>query len=169
MTTQPKHRIYVTRKQRSRENENITPLIRRSIKATLEAEGIIMPCEVNVLITNDPGIREINKNTRNIDKPTDVLSFPTYEFKPGDFDADESFLDPGSGRLFLGDIALSLERATAQAKEYKHGRDREIGYLVIHSTLHLLGYDHMDEGPNKALMRGREREILKRTGIYENE
>jgi len=167
MTTQPKHRIYVTRKQRSKENENITPLIRRCIKATLEEEGIFQPCEVNVLITNDIGIKEINKNTRNIDRPTDVLSFPMFELKPGEFEADESFFDPDSGRVFLGDVALSLERAAAQAIEYKHSKDREIGYLVIHSTLHLLGYDHMDEGPDKVLMRGREREILKKIGIYD--
>lgn len=169
MTTQPKHRVYVTRKQRSKENENITPLIRRCIKATLEAEGVFQPCEVNVLITNDGGIQEINKNTRNIDKATDVLSFPMFEFKPGRFEADESFLDPETGRLFLGDVALSLERAAAQAAEYRHSKDREIGYLVIHSTLHLLGYDHLDEGPQKRQMRFREREILKKIGIDENE
>ncbi len=169
MTTQPKHRIYVTRKQRSRDNENITPLIRRCIKATLETEGVSLPCEVNVLITNDSGIRAINRESRNIDKPTDVLSFPMFEFRPGKFAADETFLDPETGRIFLGDVAISLERAAAQAEEYGHGKEREIGYLVIHSTLHLLGYDHTDEGPMKKQMRSREREIIKKIGISENE
>lgn len=169
MTSQPKHRIYVTRKQRSRDNENITLLIRRCIKATLEAEGVVLPCEVNVLITNDNGIREINRETRKIDRPTDILSFPMFEFTPGKFSADDTFLDPETGRMFLGDIVMSLERAAAQAVEYRHGRDREIGYLIIHSTLHLLGYDHMDEGAAKRKMRLREKEILKKIGIGEND
>jgi len=169
MRKQLKHRIYVTRKQRSKEFQSVTLLVRRCVKATLDAEGVNYPCEVHVLITNDREIQTINKETRGIDRPTDVLSFPSFEFAPGHFKADDSFLDPETGRIFLGDIVVSLERVVEQAEEFGHSRQRELAYLVIHSTLHLLGYDHTDEGVEKARMRRREKEILSRIGIDENE
>jgi len=169
MRKQLKHRIYVTRKQRSKEFESVTLLVRRCVKATLDAEGVELPCEVNVLITSDREIQTINKEQRGVDKPTDVLSFPSFEFKPGCFEADEGFLDPDTGRIFLGDIVISLERVLEQAERFGHSKQRELAYLVIHSTLHLLGYDHMDEGAEKARMRRREKEILSRIGIDENE
>ena len=110
-----------------------------------------------MLITNDSGIRAINAASRDIDKPTDVLSFPMFQLEasklPEDWDA---YMDPESGLCPLGDMAISLERAVAQAKEFGHSTRREIGYLTIHSVLHLLGYDHLDEGPQKAAMRARE-------------
>ena len=134
--------------------------IRRCIEATLAAEGISAPCEINVLVTNDRGIHAINKASRNIDRPTDVLSFPMFTLEPGDPPQDwEPYLDPESGLCPLGDMCISLERAVAQAKEFGHSARREIGYLTIHSMLHLLGYDHLDEGPQKAQMRSREESI----------
>ena len=169
MRKQIKHRIYVTRKQRSKEFESVTLLVRRCVKATLDAEGVDYPCEVHVLITNDREIQSINNETRGIDRPTDVLSFPSFEFKPGRFKADESFADPETGRIFLGDIAVSLERVIEQAKKFGHSKQRKLAYLVIHSTLHLLGYDHKDEGAEKVRMRRREKEIIGRIGIDENE
>ena len=134
--------------------------IKRCIAQTLQAENVIVPCEINVLVTDDTVIRGINASSRNIDKPTDVLSFPMFEFAPGQLPEDwEEYLDPGTGYCPLGDMVISLERAVAQAKEFGHSVRREIGYLTIHSMLHLLGYDHMDEGPMKAQMREREEMI----------
>ena len=138
----------------------ISAIIKRCIEATLTAEGVHMPCEINVLITNDKGIHAINLASRNIDKPTDVLSFPMFQFEAGNPPADwEEFLDPETDLCPLGDMAISLERAITQAKEFGHSTRREVGYLTIHSMLHLLGYDHLDEGPQKAQMRSREEAI----------
>ena len=138
----------------------VTAIIRRCIADTLAAEGVNAPCEINVLITNDKGIHAINKASRNIDRPTDVLSFPMFQLEPGNPPADwEEYLDPETELCPLGDMCISLERATAQAKEFGHSVKREVGYLTIHSMLHLLGYDHLDEGPMKAQMRGREETI----------
>ena len=135
----------------------ISAVIKRCIEATLLAEGITVPCEINVFVTNDNGIRAINLASRCIDKPTDVLSFPMFQLEAGNPPKDwEEYLDPETDLCPLGDIAISLERAIAQAKEFGHSARREVGYLTIHSMLHLLGYDHLDEGPQKAQMRGRE-------------
>ena len=135
-------------------------VIKDCIKATLEAEKVTVPCEINVMVTNDRGIHAINLATRNIDKPTDVLSFPMFTLEPGVLPDDWSaYLDPETNLCPLGDMAISLERAMAQAKEYGHSTRRELGYLTIHSILHLLGYDHLDEGPMKAQMRKREEMI----------
>ena len=137
-----------------------TGVIKQCIRAVLQQEGITADCEVNVLITDDTGIRAINKASRNIDKPTDVLSFPMFQLEPGNPPSDWSgYIDPETGLCPLGDMVISLERAIAQAKEFGHSVRREIGYLTIHSMLHLLGYDHMDEGAEKAQMRAREEEI----------
>lgn len=141
-------------------NVPVTRNIRRCIEATLDAEGITAPCEINVLITNDSGIHAINLASRNIDRPTDVLSFPMFELEAGNPPEEwDSYLDPETGLCPLGDMAISLERARAQAKEFGHSAKREVGYLTIHSMLHLLGYDHLDEGPQKAQMRAREEAI----------
>lgn len=135
-------------------------VIRQCIQKTLDLEGVKVPCEINVLVTDDPGIRAINQASRGIDKATDVLSFPMFAFDVGTLPTDWSaYLDPETGRCPLGDMAISLERAAAQAMEFGHTLRREVGYLTIHSVLHLLGYDHLDEGPQKAQMRGREEEI----------
>lgn len=149
-------------------DECTTPLeglLRRVIGAVLDAEGVAVPCEVDVLFTDDEGIREINAEQRGVDKPTDVLSFPMFEYTPGTPPTDPADADPETGLLPLGDMVLSVERAAAQAEEYGHGLDRETAYLAVHSVLHLLGYDHMDEGPEKAKMRAREEEILESLGI----
>ena len=135
----------------------VSSTITKCIEKTLELQGVDVPCEINVLITNDAGIQAINKASRNIDKPTDVLSFPMFQFTPEVLPEDWSdFLDPETGFCPLGDMAISLERATAQSEEYGHSLTREVGYLTIHSMLHLLGYDHVDEGVQKAQMRQRE-------------
>ena len=135
------------------------------ITAALEAEGVEVPCEINVLRTDDEGIHTVNRETRGVDRPTDVLSFPMFELEPGVPPEGEAFLDPETGRCPLGDMCISLERAAAQAEEYGHSLDRELCYLAVHSVLHLLGYDHLDEGPMKRQMRAREEAILGKLGI----
>lgn len=138
----------------------VASIIRRCVEATLDAECVNVPCEINVFVTNDNGIRAINGASRGIDKATDVLSFPMFQLTPGQLPEDWSeYLDPETDMCPLGDMAISLERAIAQAKEFGHSTRREIGYLTIHSMLHLLGYDHLDEGVQKAQMRKREEDI----------
>ncbi len=138
----------------------ITAHISKCIEATLREENITVPCEINILVTNDQQIHAINQASRGIDRPTDVLSFPMFQLEPGNPPKDwQEYLDIATGLCPLGDMCISLERATAQSKEYGHSVKREVGYLTIHSMLHLLGYDHLDEGPQKRQMRAREEHI----------
>lgn len=140
-------------------------LLERAITAALEAEGVKTPCEVDVLITDDEAIHQINLEQRGVDRPTDVLSFPMFNYLPGQPPADGADADPATGLTPLGDMVISLERARAQAEEYGHPLERELSYLAVHSVLHLLGYDHMDEGEEKAQMRAREEAILGKLGM----
>lgn len=140
-------------------------LIRRAIRSTLAAEKIKVPCYISVLLTDDAGIHAINREFRDVDRPTDVLSFPQNECVPGAFDPAEMEHDPETGCVLLGDMVLSLERAAEQGEAFGHGTEREIGYLTVHSMLHLLGYDHMDEGPMKRQMRAREEVICNQLGL----
>ena len=144
--------------------EPYADLLRQVIPAALEAEGVAVPWEVDVLFTDDEGIHQINLEQREVDRPTDVLSFPMFDLQPGEHPT-EADADPGTGLVPLGDMVISLERAKAQGEEYGHGTRREVAYLAVHSVLHLLGYDHMDEGPMKAQMRAREEAILEQLGI----
>ena len=138
----------------------ISYIISQCVEATLKAEGIDVPCEINVLVTDDKGIHAINQASRNIDRPTDVLSFPMFQLEPGNPPEEwDEYLDFETNMCPLGDMCISLERAIAQAKEFGHSTRREIGYLTIHSMLHLLGYDHLDEGEQKRQMRAREESI----------
>ena len=138
----------------------ISGIISKCIHAVLEEEKVNVPCEINVLVTDDQGIQVINQAAREIDKPTDVLSFPMFSLTAGKLPEDwEEYLDPDTNLCPLGDMVISLERATLQAKEFGHSLRREVGYLTIHSMLHLLGYDHLDEGEQKKQMRKREEEI----------
>lgn len=155
------HHIPVTADVPVAAAEETIALIRRTIRTALREEGVAVPCEVDVLLTDDRGIHTINREMRNVDRPTDVLSFPMFCYTPGQPPADTDDADPATGLTPLGDMVISLERAEAQAAEYGHSRRRELSYLVVHSVLHLLGYDHLDEGPQKARMRSREEAILK--------
>ena len=155
-----KHKINMVFEELSLRRFTIGAIIKTCISETLKAERICVPCEINVLVTNDAGIHIINKTSRDIDRPTDVLSFPMFEFTPGNPPTDwVEYQDPATGLVPLGDMCISLQRAEAQAKEFGHSLRREVGYLTIHSMLHLLGYDHLDEGPMKQQMRGREEAI----------
>ncbi len=147
--------------------EDFAEVLQRVIPAALDAEGVELPCEINVLFTDDAGIHAINLEQRGVDRPTDVLSFPMFDFTPGEppLASDEELLDPGSRLLPLGDMVFSVDRIRAQAEEFGHSRERELAYLAVHSVLHLLGYDHMDDGAQKAQMREREEKILNALGI----
>lgn len=155
-----RHKINLVFEQLGFQKFAIAANIRKCIHETLKAEGVNVRCEINVLVTNDAGIQVINRESRSLDKPTDVLSFPMFDLTPGVLpDSWEDYLDPESGLLPLGDMCISLERAMAQAQEFGHSVRREVGYLTIHSMLHLMGYDHLDEGEMKKQMRGREEAI----------
>ena len=134
----------------------ISAIIKQCIEATLSHQNVIVPCEINVMVTDDIGIRSINKAYRDIDKATDVLSFPMFQLTPGIPPEGEEYLDPETKMCPLGDMAISLECAIAQSKEFGHSVRREVGYLTIHSMLHLLGYDHVQEAEDKVLMRQQE-------------
>ena len=142
--------------------------IRRAVLAALKSEGVDVPCIVEVCVTDDEAIRRTNLETRAVDRPTDVLSFPMFELSPGEKPRPD-WADPDTDKVLLGDMMLSLERARAQAAESGHSPEREVCYLAVHSVLHLLGYDHMDEGPMKAQMREHEEAILGRLGITRKE
>nr|WP_300168353.1 rRNA maturation RNase YbeY [uncultured Flavonifractor sp.] len=148
--------------------EPYADLLRQVIPAALAAEHVETACEVDVLFTDDQGIHQINLEQREVDRPTDVLSFPMFDLQPGEHPGKED-ADPGTGLVPLGDMVISLERAQAQGEEYGHGTRREVAYLAVHSVLHLLGYDHMDDGPMKAQMREREEAILGELGITREE
>ena len=134
--------------------------LRHTVNAALGAEGMALRCEINILLTDDEGIRQVNRTMREIDRATDVLSFPMFDLTPGEHPGEED-ADPDTGLVPLGDMCISLQRARAQAQEYGHSFEREVCYLCVHSVLHLLGYDHLDEGEMKRQMRAREEEIMK--------
>lgn len=159
------HDILITRDKPNLGSNMAAKLIKSAITKTLEVEGVTLPCEVNVLLTDDAGIHEINLEFRSVDRPTDVLSFPMNELIAGEFSSEYCEKNMDTDKIMLGDMVLSLERAREQAIEYNHSENREISYLTIHSILHLLGYDHMDEAEEKRLMRSREEIVCERLGI----
>ncbi len=144
-------------------------LLSKIMEQVMELEGCPYETSVNLLITDNEGIREYNRDYRNIDKETDVLSFPNLSFeRAGDFsfaEANEAdCFDPDSGELLLGDIILSVDRIRDQAKEYGHSLLREFAFLTAHSMFHLCGYDHMEPG-EAAVMEQKQEEVLLRLDI----
>lgn len=133
-------------------------LVFDAVKASLSVEGFTGSTEVNVTFVSDSKIREINREFRSIDSATDVLSFPLGE--NGDYD-----VNPENGCLMLGDVIISVEHALKQADIFGHSTEREIAYLTVHSIFHLLGYDHVDEGEDKKLMRECEEKALAIIGL----
>jgi len=134
-------------------------LVRLAVEATLAYEAVARELEVSVTFTDDEGIQRLNRNYRKIDKPTDVLSFPLFDFE-GDEDAiSEEICD------MLGDIVISLERAAAQAEEFGHSFEREVAFLTVHSMLHLLGYDHETSEEDELDMRRRQTAIMEMLGL----
>ena len=159
------HEIQIYREKRGLGYPEAAKLVRRAIRAALRAEGVGADCAVSVMLTDDAGIHAINLEQRGVDRPTDVLSFPLNELDEWGFDPAACEYDYGTGRLLLGDMVLSLERCAAQGEEYGHGFARELSYLTVHSLLHLLGYDHLDEGERKRHMRAREDYIMEELGL----
>lgn len=155
------YKINLTFDRRRAANLGLGLHLRKCIRQALKFQGVNVPCEINVLITDNAGIQSINLATRQIDSATDVLSFPMFQMEAGVLPEDWSdYLDVETGRVPLGDMVISLQRALEQAAEFGHGIKRETGYLAVHSVLHLLGYDHLDEGNMKRQMRRQEETIM---------
>ena len=143
-------------------------IIRDVVEASLDYEKCPYEAEVNVILTDNEAIREINREQRQIDSATDVLSFPMVDYEtPSDFDhveeAVEDYFNPETGELMLGDIVISVEKVEEQAEKYGHSQTRELAFLVAHSMLHLCGYDHMEE-EERLEMEERQRAILDTRG-----
>lgn len=154
------HEIYISREITGLGHNNSAALIKRAAAMALDAEGVDTPCIISVMLTDDEGIHRVNREFRGVDRPTDVLSFPMNELAPGEFDAALCERDMDSGAVLLGDMMISVPRCAAQGEEFGHGYERELMYLTVHSVLHLLGYDHVDEGEMKRQMRAREKAIM---------
>ena len=145
---------------------DVKTILTSVIEESLDYLNCPYEAEVNVLLTDNESIKEINKEQRNIDNPTDVLSFPMNEIKPPGNFADEDTLcfNPESGELILGDIVISIDKVKEQAKLYNHSELREIAFLTAHSMLHLSGFDHIDDSERK-LMEEKQKDILERLNI----
>ncbi len=144
------------------------PIINKVISEAIDYEECPYECEVNVVLTDNEGIHQVNKEFRNIDSPTDVLSFPMVQYEePSDFSQVEEMEDcfnPETGELLLGDIMISVEKIKQQSKAYGHSLERELGFLIAHSMLHLFGYDHLEDVERDA-MELRQSEILNNIGL----
>lgn len=143
-------------------------IIEQVVLESLDYENCPYEAEVNVVLTDDRQIREVNKEFRDIDKATDVLSFPMIDYEaPSEFDhleeAAEDYFNPETGELMLGDIMVSVDKVEEQALKYGHSTARELAFLVAHSMLHLCGYDHMEE-EERLVMEKKQNEILERRG-----
>ena len=145
-------------------NDKINKLIEDTIELCMKSEKLDKDYEVSVIIVDDHEIRSINKEHRNIDRTTDVLSFPMVEFHNGELISDEGDYDMDLDELILGDIIISAETAKRQSAEYGHSFEREIAFLTAHSCFHLLGYDHMEEEEEKVMMSKQE-SILEKMGL----
>lgn len=156
-----KNTIYFTNKQKT---IPITPairaLIRKAVTQTLALEGFSSPAEVSVSFVDNEEIHALNLEYRGKDKPTDVLSFPMWEDEEGVGD-----IDPAGDAVLLGDIVISAEKAVSQAEEYGHSKEREFAFLAVHSTLHLLGYDHEVSEEEEAYMNQKQEEVLVKIGL----
>lgn len=155
----PKLKVYVKNNQNEiKVPVGIRMLIRRCCQAVLTTEGFTENAEVSVSFVSNSEIRLLNKNYRNKDRVTDVLSFPLME-------ENNVERNPETGYVLLGDIVISLETAVKQASNYGHSLEREIGFLTVHSMLHLLGYDHETSPLDERIMREKEESVLEKLGI----
>ena len=167
--------IYVDNRQdKFKVDSNFEEILKNAIEFALSEEKVDKKCEVSLVFVDNKQIKEINNETRNIDRATDVLSFPMLDYPNGKVykdvytgkEMDKTYFD--GEELILGDIVLSLERAEEQRVEFNHSFNRECSYLVVHSVLHLLGYDHMEE-EEKKVMRAREEDILSKLKLTRND
>ena len=143
-------------------------LFEQIVETVLDEEQCPYEAAVNLLITDNAAIREINQTNRQVDKPTDVLSFPMAEYEaPADFSDLENQADcfePDSGELMLGDIVLSQDKILEQAQEYGHSVKREFAFLIVHSMLHLIGYDHIEDS-DRTQMEAKQKVLMEMLGI----
>jgi probable rRNA maturation factor len=151
-------------------NLNYEDIINKVINKSLDLEKCPYEIELNVILTDNKEIQEINREYRSIDAPTDVLSFPFLDYnEPSDFsgleDAANDYFNPETGELLLGDIIISVEKVIEQAKEYGHSKERELAFLTAHSMMHLFGYDHMEE-EERIIMEDRQNRVLEELQIY---
>ena len=162
--------FYVDNEVNAEFDFDIEKLALEVAEEVLRCEGFSYDAECSLVITDDEGIREMNRDFREIDSPTDVLSFPGVDFgMPGDFSVIESgqgadFIDPDTGCVMLGDIVINEKRVRSQAEEYGHSTKREFAFLVAHSMLHLLGYDHMEK-EEAEVMEEKQEKALSNLGI----
>lgn len=154
-------------------NLDYEKIIRAVIEQAVDYEKCPYETEVNVILTDNQAIHEVNKEYRQVDRPTDVLSFPMIEYStPADFDSLEEdmencpqdYFNPDTGELILGDIMISVEKVTEQADKYGHSKERELAFLTAHSMMHLFGYDHMEESEAK-VMEAKQSAVLELLGI----
>lgn len=150
-------------------NDAYIKLFEKVVECALDYENCPFETEVSITITDNDEIRTLNKNFRNKDKPTDVLSFPLLEFdKPSQFDAidenDDELFDLDNGELILGDIVISYDKSKEQADLYGHSLERELGFLIAHSMLHLMGYDHIIS-KEEQIMNEKQEQILSEVGL----
>lgn len=161
-------RIYLENEEGPELDLNYTEIANLVTEGVLDYENCPYESQVELLLTNNDEIQRINNEFRGIDRPTDVLSFPMIEYEsPADFSSveeDDSNFDPETGELILGNIVISKEKVLAQAEEYGHSVKREFAFLIAHSMLHLLGYDHMEED-ERLVMEEKQRSILANLGI----
>ena len=164
---------YIENETEERFSFDVQEVTDKVMAAVLESENCPYEAQINLVITDNVGIREVNRQFRQTDRETDVLSFPNAEYpRPSDFSGLEEqsadYFDPDSGELLLGDIMISAEKVKEQARLYNHSEKREFAFLVAHSMLHLCGYDHMEK-EEAAVMEQKQEEILKSLGITREE
>ncbi|MBQ8474648.1 MAG: rRNA maturation RNase YbeY [Clostridia bacterium] len=152
-------RVYFSNEQNKfSADEMLERLVHRAVRGVLENEGIEYDCSVSVTFVDNEGIKELNRDYRDKDVETDVLSFPMYAFTEDDMPMTDHAVE-------LGDIVLSLEKASSQAEEFGHSYNREVAFLTVHSVLHLLGYDHVTSEEDEAEMRRKQREVMEKLDI----
>ncbi len=147
--------------------DNINGLLNRAVETSMQIEGFNIPSEVSITLVDNASIREINKQYRGIDKPTDVLSFPLLEGSNGKLEIKEADYNKDEKLLLLGDIVISLEMAVTQSEEYGHSFERELAFLTTHGMFHLLGYDHEEEDEAK-IMFGKQETVLLQMRLQRN-
>ncbi|NLX63729.1 MAG: rRNA maturation RNase YbeY [Clostridiaceae bacterium] len=158
-------KLTVYNQQKAHEiSKDIKRLIEKAVKLCVKKEGFPYPCEAYVTLTDNENIKVLNLEYRGIDKATDVLSFPIIQYINGEPQIQPGDMDPGSGRVFLGDIIISVEKAFEQAENFGHSVERELAFLAVHGALHLLGYDHETETDEKRMFSLQE-DILNEMGL----
>ncbi len=158
-------KVYIENEQSQTEiTQAYGELLERTALYCLAEENIEVGCEINILLTDDAAIRDINRQFRDIDKPTDVLSFPMADIANGELIDEGGDFDIDEGLLVIGDIVISIETAIKQAEQYMHSLERELAFLTAHGMFHLLGYDHM-ESRDEAVMMAKQEKVLEKLGL----